>query len=65
VEALRKIRQRFPANISIQCFRVNDGPLLKADGDTEFFSVKKVREAFDPVIAIADEALADWEKTNE
>jgi hypothetical protein len=41
-EAIDKVLALFPFNAPIQTFTIGGGPHLTADGDTEFYSVKRV-----------------------
>ncbi|WP_343735294.1 hypothetical protein [Acidovorax sp.] len=41
-EAIAKVLAMFPFNVPIQMFTIGGGPHLTADGDTEFYSVKRV-----------------------
>lgn len=41
-EAIEKVLALFPFNVPIQMFTIGGGPNLTADGDTEFYSVKRV-----------------------
>lgn len=41
-EAIDKVLALFPFNAPIQTFTIGGGPCLTADGDTEFYSAKRI-----------------------
>jgi hypothetical protein len=57
-EAVRKVLDMFPFNATKQGFSINGGPHLTADGDTEFYSVKKVHEFLTAIKTTLDAAGA-------